>query len=268
VDRVTRPIRLLLWMAENGELLESRSDLLEHGSAEIDALYRMVRVLVSQNKAGAQALEELEALRTALRSLREEVMRTGQHGVLPPIHSLPEGMLAEIGSSLQTRREQLMAFFRDLHERAAGLRLEVESLGKDLGFKVAGDLPPPTPLDPAAIEKARSAVGRCDRIATVLSLESRRVVPISGSPAGGGSARVQDLLGRVRAGLDDLGASLAEIESASAVVGNGIHFDAGRAHWVRLLEGLDALDRRLGEVDDAGTPAADAETTDMTEETT
>lgn len=131
-DRLIRPVRLLLQLAESGGLPSSRALFLQSRGREIYELYRLVSVLVNQNKSGARALEELERLRAALQELRDAVAHTGQHGVPVPIGALPDGLVAEIGAGLQRKRLHLLAFFRELRERVKALREEMIQLGETL----------------------------------------------------------------------------------------------------------------------------------------
>jgi hypothetical protein len=163
---------------------------------------------------------------------------------------------------LESKRSVLMSFFHDLHDRVVGLRSEIEALGCDLGFTAGGPAPSLPRLDPEGLMKARDSMARCQRIATVLSLESARLTAGSEDMAEreqraditqiapDSSGRIHELLARFHAGLGDLVALLQHIEDASAAARDGIHLESGRDHWVHLLEGLDALERRLGEVEE------------------
>jgi len=271
-DRVSRPIRLLLRLAEEGEITAPRAAFLERRGREVYQLYRLVSVLTNQNKAGARALEELESLRRSLASLREVVTRTGQHGVLQPVITKPGGPVAEIGASLEAKRLQLLGFFGELRERVRAVRAEVEAFPPE---DESPDRPAAVSEEPAAVrngealEQAKASVERLRQLGTVLVLEAGR----SGASEGD---HVNDLLGRFRGGLDDLEAWLRNLGASGAGNGGsppsgegteqvspeeGVAFAAGpddesspqpadrQARLRAALEGLEALERRLGEVE-------------------
>jgi len=234
-DRMARPIRLLLRLAESGEMPAHRASPLHQQGTEIYDLFRLVGVLVNQNKAGARALEELEKLREALALLREQVSQTGQHGVLPPAGPLAGGPLQDIGSGLDHKRRQLLAFFRELRQQVVGLRVELLALGDELRYTAAdhagspveavlnlaagagGETPRAEPgpavpgrLVPVRAPQAEEAIeddapwnsvhrslDRLQQMGTVLVIEAARV-------AGARGIRVEDLYGRFRTGLGDL----------------------------------------------------------------
>ena len=112
-------------------------------------------MLVSQNKAGARAMEELEQLRIALAHFREEIARTGQHGIVPEIHAA--GPLPEIGASLQIKRRHLLAFFGDLRERVRRVSEELRELGRIAGLERRGGPAAPAPVELPPSETAAAA---------------------------------------------------------------------------------------------------------------
>jgi hypothetical protein len=284
VDRVTRPLRLLLRLAESGDLASSRPLFERERGPEVLELFRLVSMLVNQNKAGARGLEELERLRAALARLREDVGRTGQHGIPPVVTLNGEAPLGEIGASLQGKRVQLLSFFHELRERVLSLRDEVSGLGQALGFRVPGQDDPASPAlepDPAPsfielaedepggtvpgpermpgdrMEEVRASVQRVRQVGTVLVLEASR--------AGGEAERLWPLVERFRAGLGNLEETLdLMVSSPAAPVGIGPKATpaaaeiveparaepSGEGRWLHLLEGLDILERLLGEVED------------------
>jgi hypothetical protein len=269
VERITRPLRLLLRLAEDGELPASRAVGLQNRGPEVYELHRLVSVLVNQNKAGARALEELEQLRTALARLREDVARTGQHGLLPTIRPLPEGSLREVGWSLEAKRQQLQAFFRDLHERVAALRAEAAVLEEQTRAASVAEVPAsPTASASApdeaggfeasgeALKKIQDSLRSLRELGTVWTLESARA---RGGPAELASRqfdRFQVVLEDLETELEDLpteiaahgngGASPTPPASASAVPDS----EEIRCGLEQLLEHLDALGRLLGEVEE------------------
>jgi hypothetical protein len=272
-ERFLRPLRLLLRLAESGEVQPGRADTLRERGREFFDLHRLLRVLVNQNKAGARAMEELEQLRVALARFREEISRTGLHGIQPEV--TVTGPLREVAVHVQAKRSHLLSFFRDLRERVGRVREEMERLAPVLGIEDgAGDTetgaramaetPAATGSRVAtntqlAMDKlvattgVGAAVERLRRLGTVLALESARA---GGSPA----ARAAEMLERFHAALGDLEATLDGSSPAVSNPGNG------RAEWVRLppaadraqvrerwrlvLDGIQSIERRLEEVEE------------------
>jgi hypothetical protein len=269
VERLMRPLRLLLRVAETSEVAPGPPPWLRGRAWEVHDLYRLLSVLVSQNKAGARAMEELEQLRIALAHFREEVTRTGQHGIIPEVHAA--GPLAEIGASLQTKRANLLGFFSDLRERVAQVAGEVDRLGAAVGpsaggeERAPGESPeveriPETEMPPAADgerreESALRVVASVDRLrqyGTVLALETARAAGLPGSRAG-------ELFARFESGLDDL----EKLVSALAASNGGARDrtadleteaaslrEAYRSSWRRLAEAVELIERRLVEVEE------------------
>ena len=188
--RVSRPIRMLLRLAESGEMPSGPWLFVHHRDWEVFLLYRRVQVLVQQNRAGAGALEELEALHRALAQLRDGLARTGQHGVLAPLE-LEGGPLADVADLLRVHRERLIGFFRDLKARTEALRSELDLIQDRASARNGqpGDLPqePFSPtrngsLDGAGaaaesesmgfLDPVREACAEVRRVGTVLALEA------------------------------------------------------------------------------------------------
>ncbi len=250
-ERFLRPLRLILRLAESGDMQPERAVSLEERGREYFDLHRLLRVLVNQNKAGARAMEELDQLRAALARFREELSRTGLHGIPPEVTAA--GPLREVAVHLQTKRSQLLSFFRDLRERVGRVRLELQRLDDpgggapaDAGGVRAG---PTGPSAPAAAVGA--ALERLRQLGTVLALESARA---GNAPA----PRAAELLERFHACLGELEAvlpmlSLARAGSAgpdpadpAAVPGGG----ELQERWRLLLEGIESVERRLEEVEE------------------
>jgi hypothetical protein len=281
-DRFTRPVRLILQLIESGDLPANRAFLLRKRGREIYELYRLVSVLLNQNKTGARALEELEQLRVSLIILREQVVRTGEHGVLPPVGVLPDGAVSQIGASLDAKRVQLLSFFRDLRGKVTELRSEIHSLGQEIGFEEPANPdgaptdnpghaaaltadPPDPPAEPCAgretpgsgspnapeLQTAHQSLTRLRQLGTVLILEVARV-------GGAEAARVETLFDRFRSGLHELEDLLAVFvreqarEADPEPGGPGVAPAGGaegRARWGHLLSELDTLERFLEEVE-------------------
>jgi len=288
VDRLMRPLRLLLRLPENGGLLPRGAPLLHTRIREYHDLYRLLGVLLNQQKAGTRALEELEELREALAHLREELSRTGQHGIPPLVTAV--GPLRDIGASLAGKRHHLLAFFADLRERVQRLREELVATGAAAGLVTdapsveaspaleeeragaAASATPAGPADePAPAERllpVSHSVERLRQIGTVLALEAARVGGSPGKRASellerfhGGLAELEELLGQGL--LDPAGRNNGDREAAERVAGNAraraedlsaaecaAEREAVRVRWAGLIEGLEALERRLAEAEE------------------
>lgn len=290
VDRLMRPLRLLLRLPENGGLLPRGTALLHTRIREYHDLYRLLGVLLNQQKAGTRALEELEELREALAHLREELSRTGQHGIPPLVTAV--GPLRDIGASLAGKRHHLLAFFADLRERVGRLREELVATGTAAGL-VADATSIAGPAGPAASEEAAESeepaaseqraavpalaerllpvshsVERLRQIGTVLALEAARV---GGSPG----RRASELLDRFHGGLAELeellrtdlldpagrdngdreaaeraAAEAREQAEEAAKAARAAEQATACARWLALIEGLEALERRLAEAEE------------------
>ena len=278
VDRLMRPLRLLIRLPENGELSPRGAALLHTRIREYHDLYRLRGVLLNQKKAGTRALEELEELREALARLREELARTGQHGIPPIVTAV--GPLNDIGLSLAAKRVHLLEFFADLRERTRRLRGELTALGQAAGLDR-----PPVEVDATVsadtLAPVSTSIERLRQIGTVFALEAAR-------SGGGPGRRASELLERFQGGLTDLeeflrsvalhpagsdnggrprepvtsdlddavaSAALGRADPAAsdgipAVAGSGSGPDQSRAAWLRLVEGMEALERRLAEAEE------------------
>ncbi len=278
VDRLMRPLRLLIRLPENGELSPRGAALLHTRIREYHDLYRLLGVLLNQKKAGTRALEELEELREALARLREELARTGQHGIPPIVTAV--GPLNDIGLSLAAKRVHLLEFFADLRERTRRLRGELTALGQAAGLDR-----PPVEVDATVsadtLAPVSTSIERLRQIGTVFALEAAR-------SGGGPGRRASELLERFQGGLTDLeeflrsvalhpagsdnggrprepvtsdlddavaSAALGRADPAAsdgipAVAGSGSGPDQSRAAWLRLVEGMEALERRLAEAEE------------------
>jgi hypothetical protein len=248
-EHFLRPLRLILRLAESGEVQPERVDSLHQRGREYADLHRLLRVLVNQNKAGARAMEELDQLRAALARFREEFSRTGLHGIPPEVTAM--GPVREVAVHVQAKRNHLLSFFRDLRERVGRVRLEVEQLsaclelqddGKDVGEGMA-----------VAAVNVGASLDRLRQIGTVLALESARA---GGQPA----RRAADMLDRFHAGLGELEVTIKALPTA--VRGNGDRRAAApdstaasdrmelRERWRSLLDGIESIERRLEEVEE------------------
>jgi hypothetical protein len=249
VEHFLRPLRLLLRMAESGEVQPERVDSLQERGPEYADLHRLLRVLVNQNKAGARAMEELEQLRAALARFREEFSRTGLHGIPPEVTAM--GPVSEVAGHVQTKRNHLLSFFRDLHQRVGRVRRELEQLGACLDLEDEreefGER-----LD-VAMAQMGTSVDRLRQLGTVLALESARA---GGQPA----PRAAEMLNRFHVGLGELEAIIEALPRA--VRGDGaqpaVEPDpaavsgrvAVRQRWRLLLEAIESIERRLEEVEE------------------
>ena len=248
-EHFLRPVRLILRLAESGEVQPERMDSLRARGREYADLHRLLRVLVNQNKAGARAMEELEQLRAALARFREEFSRTGLHGIPPEVTAT--GPVREVAGHVQAKRNHLLSFFRDLRERVGRVRSELEQLSTllppeaeaaRLGESVA-----------AAAAGVSASLDRLRQIGTVLALESART---GGHPA----PRAADLLCRFHAGLGELETSIEALPRALRGNGDGrpVGLEPGaaparldwRAQWRSVLDGIESIERRLDEVEE------------------
>jgi hypothetical protein len=273
LDRVTRPIRLLLRLAETGDLGSGRGIFLHHREWEIFQLYRRVSALVQQNHAGAEALAELEELRDSLTALGKELQRTGRHGISAALSPPSGAPLEEIVGNLEANRVRLLDFFAQLRQRVQELRAEADALARasklpisesghsDRAVRETGapettatfEPPPAAPREIHGIREIEESVLHLRRMGTVLALEAERV-------AGGAGRRVGALSDRFGSGLARLDASVHTLaESATRAdtpeAGNGGRPTAAETeralrHWHELTEGLAGLERRLHEVEE------------------
>ncbi len=274
-ERALRPIRLLLQLAESGGLPASRALFLQSRDRDVHELYRLVSVLVNQNKSGARALEELERLRAALAEFREQLSRTGQHGIPAALGPLPDGPVAEIGAGLDAKRLQLVGFFRELRERVRVLRDELAALGTVAGLD--GTVEPTAAAPETAVLPGEPGGSEDDgphgpdelsihaplealrQLGTVLVLESARLGGVSHERAG-------DLFRRFETGLEDLEAVVEAIgdgrsarhdvppdvtdeDRGAAAAAGAEAAESLRRRWQAVLEDIDTLERRLGEVE-------------------
>ena len=263
-ERFLRPLRLLLRLAESGEMQPDRAETLRARGREYLDLHRLLRVLVNQNKAGARAMEELDELRSAHARFRDEFSRTGLHGIPPEVST--NGPMHDVAVQVQARRNNLLSFFRDLRERVGKMRLELEELGAALGLDAgtagsgdggfgdgSGGCGEEGAPDAGLGLAVAARVERLRQLGTVLALESARS---AGLPA----PRAAELLDRFHAGLGELESIL---ESLPGVAGTppagsvrGILSMAPesreglRDRWRRALDGIESFERRLDEVEE------------------
>ena len=244
-----RPLRLILRLADSGEVQPERVDSLHKRGREYADLHRLLRVLVNQNKAGARAMEELDQLRAALARFREEFSRTGLHGIPPEVTAM--GPVREVAVHVQAKRNHLLSFFRDLRERVGRVRLELEQLSA--GLDLQDEREESGEATTAAAAEVGASLDRLRRIGTVLALESART---GGQPA----RRAADMLDRFHAGLGELEATIEAVPRAAGGNGNrrAVELDPAaardraevRERWRLLLEGIESIERRLDEVEE------------------
>src|SRR5690606_7663286 len=167
-------------LIDSEELTGGRSVFLQNRDWEVFQLYRKVNALVQQNQAGAKALAELESQRTSIDLLRQELQRTGQHGIALPISLGEPGGLEPILEVLEENRSRLLAFFRELRERVEELRVEAEQLRGRLDRIAKEMIAPaestnghaPSKERMESVLQMRSALSRLRRLGTVWSLEA------------------------------------------------------------------------------------------------
>ena len=174
VDRVTRPVRLLLRLVESGELESGGGVFLHHREWEIFHLYRRVHALVLQNRSAADALGKLRQLEETVHDLLEDLRRPVTHGVLPSLGepaAEADGSLRELVDQLASHRARLLEYLADLTTQTTEIRKRVTELE-------------------TALEAHLSTVGDSKgRIATALTAATAPLPPaVAESP----SAREQD----------------------------------------------------------------------------
>lgn len=287
LDRILRPLRVLVRLVQGGDVPDSGRMDPETRCREMSELYRVVGTLVRQNQAGAKALEELEGLRTALATFREEIGRTGQHGILPRLAEATNGPLAAISEHIQRNRSQLVSFFSDLRDRVQAVKAEVNSLAEipviAPGGRVEqaaisrgnphfpGQLPEsdPSRMISGQLSETETAVNasieRLRRLGTVLTLDAGASVRADGSRVGrhlesyltelADLERAQVALTAALRGEADRVAASAAAEAAHAAaeatsMDNRLLNNEIKDRLRRLLDSLESLDRRLGEVED------------------
>lgn len=250
-DRVSRPIRALLRLADSGELTTGRSVFLHHRDWEVFQLYRKVKALVQQNQAGAKALAELESQRTSIDRLRQELQRTGQHGIALPVSLGEPGRLEPILEVMEANRTRLLSFFTELRERVDDLRAEAEQLRGPLDRIAMETLAPhesnnghERPIEGMeSFLRMRNALVRLRRLGTVWSLETER---LRTDPTG-------EIYERFAREVDEMDRSIEimtnEIELTQR---NGHSSELMRMleSWSSLVDRVGSLARRLDEVRD------------------
>jgi hypothetical protein len=83
-DAVTRPLRTLQRIADGGEIPEGDgAGDLRARDADLHRVFLRTRMLAQQNRAGMQALEELEDLRAETAEIQRELRRCAERGGLP-----------------------------------------------------------------------------------------------------------------------------------------------------------------------------------------
>ncbi|MCA9727014.1 MAG: hypothetical protein KC729_04970 [Candidatus Eisenbacteria bacterium] len=242
-DRVSRPIRALLRLVESGELPAGRSLFLHHRDWEVFQLYRRVTALVQQNQTGAKALEELESQRSSIEHLRQELQRTGPHGIALPVVLAQPGRLEPILDAMETNRGRLVAFLSELRERVAELCGEIQR---------AQALEPPVgnggdrPIDPKVrMGEIRESLVRLRTFGTIWSLEIERS-RVDGN-VGEMFDRFTQQIEAVEASIDDAVAGWSGIPERGVSTGP---VDAMRDSWTTLAEKVGSLVRKLDEVRD------------------
>ncbi len=290
VDRFLRPLRILLRVVQGGDVPDSRRIDAATRCREISELYRVVGTLVRQNQAGAKALEELDELRSALATFREEVGRTGQHGIPPKLAEAQNGTLAAISEHIQRNRSQLMKFFSDLRDRVRGLKIELDSLAKlpvassvseeghagrpsanALSYSQLPDSSGATttvlPTDDLNdVEAAISgSIERLRKLGTVLTLDVGASARTDGVRVGRNLENYLSELaaleeahealevvwkGRAEELATDAAAAASRAASEAIAMDNRLLNNELKDRLRQLLDSLDSLDRRLGEVED------------------
>ena len=249
-DRVSRPIRALLRLADSGELTSGRSVFLHNRDWEVFQLYRKVNALVQQNQAGAKALAELESQRTSIDCLRQELQRTAQHGIALPVSLAEPGRLEPILEVMEANRTRLLSFFTELRERVEELRAEAEQLRGPLDRIAEETLTPEStnghgPSSPRmeSVLQMRNSLSRLRRLGTVWSLEVERARPPQAGEIYQRFAREVDEMDR------SIDIATQEIEAARR---NGHSSELTRMleSWSSLVERVGSLARRLDEVRD------------------
>lgn len=250
-DRVSRPIRALLRLVDSGELTTGRSVFLHHRDWEVFQLYRKVNALVHQNQAGAKALAELESQRTSIDLLRQELQRTGQHGIALPVKLGEPGRLEPILDVMEANRTRILSFLGELRERVEELRAETEQLRGPLDRIAMEKLVSPEstnghdrPVEGMeSFQRMRSALVRLKRLGTVWSLEAER---LRLNPVG-------EIYERFAHEVDEMDRSIEtmtnEIELAHRN-GHSSELTHMLESWNSLVERVGSLARRLDEVRD------------------
>lgn len=141
VDRVTRPVRLLLRLVESGELESGGGVFLHHREWEIFQLYRRIHALVLQNRSAAEAATRLRELEEALHALLQDMERPSTHGVPPhisPQEGTPDETVRSLIDRLSLHRARLLDYLADLTVQASEIRTRVGELEVALGDASVG----------------------------------------------------------------------------------------------------------------------------------
>jgi len=264
-ERFTRPVRLLLRLAETGELPQGQAAFTHGPQWEVFELYRRVGALVHQNQSGARAIQELERTRIALAALQRVLARPGQHGLIAELPPDDESSLVEIVQPLAANRARLVQFFAELRERVGVARNQLERLGEAAGWDRDEEsfsdelVSPAIPRVPAVVleespkapalaalgPSAYESLSRVRRVGTVLALESERLAGPNGDEIGGWFARFEAEVDAAERQLEQF---------VTLQLGPGPNpSDAARAElaltWRETREALATIETRLAEME-------------------
>jgi hypothetical protein len=186
-DGVTRPLRALLRVAEGAEIGSAQSASFPGADAEMRYLFLRVHTLVQQNRSGAQAVLELDALQREVEGLARR-FRQAQQSPHPP--ELP---IARPDSPASRLAHEAERYGRHVAARLGKIESELEEIGGMIAEHEKDSL--------EARREAEAAVADLEKLATVWSLEmelARRELPLDGV-LGSRFEAVRTLMARLRA---------------------------------------------------------------------
>jgi hypothetical protein len=136
-DAVLRPLRTLQRIADGADAPNGgEGEEYRAGDADLHRLFQRTQMLAQQNRAGVQALEDLEGLRAETAEVQRELRRCAERGGLP--NPLGNGRLApptRLAQELQGFSSELRAELEDLD---AGLERLEERLEERIAPEGAG----------------------------------------------------------------------------------------------------------------------------------
>jgi len=220
-DGFLRPLRALLRIAESQDITPGPTSYLSDPDSHVRRLFLRVLTLVQQNRSGAQALRELEALRNEVHALRETVRSAAAASIIP---SPVEREAPQSGGELTAEMERLWTRFRaDL----SAVEDRLDETSQALAAQEKGRKESTLEMDTAILE--------IERFGTVWSLElerARRCVPTLPGALGSCFSDFSNSMQRLRdasrldgGGLRAIAEARNQISRVREIVGGWLHDD-------------------------------------------
>jgi hypothetical protein len=196
-DRMVRPVRALLRVAEGAEIVRAQGPVFPAADAEMRYLFLRVHTLVQQTRSGAQAVLELEDLRREVEEVTKQ-FRAARGSFRPP--EIPAGRPDSAAGRLAHEATRFVRRLRSDIGRIEG--------GLDESSSLLAELSNASSRNGAELEASAEDV---EKLATVWSLEIERMRRNAPLPGSLGScfhafrAALQRLHGAIRArsGVED-----------------------------------------------------------------